>query len=68
MKFFVQFSMNNAAFDDNQAVEVSRILRCIADSIESADSVPEYFSNCRDTNGNTVGTYAAKPDSYAVKE
>lgn len=68
MKFFVQMSINNAAFEDSPASEVARILREIADSIESADSVPEYFRNCRDVNGNTVGTYAAKPDTYAVKE
>lgn len=68
MKFFVQFAINNAAFDENPAREVADVLRQIANSIESADSVPEYFTNCRDSNGNTVGTYAAKPDSYAVKE
>ena len=68
MKFFVQFSMDNAAFDGQPSEEVARILRQIAQRIEDEGDVPEFFTNCRDSNGNTVGTYAAKPDTYAVKE
>ena len=63
MKFIMRFDMNNAAFEDNPAREVARILYAAAQAIESADSVPEYFTNVRDENGNVVGAYAAKPDA-----
>lgn len=63
-KFIMTFSTDNAAFDENPAREVSRILAEVAARIESADRVPEYFENIRDINGNIVGTYAVKPDDY----
>lgn len=66
-KFFVQMSIDNAAFGDEPSAEIARILRDIADIVE-ADGAPDRFANCRDVNGNTVGTYAIKPDGYAVKE
>ena len=65
MKFILRLSMNNAAFAENQARELAAILYEIAAKIESADTVPEQFQNIRDSNGNTVGQYAAKPDDYA---
>lgn len=64
MRFTLSFQMDNAAFDENPAREVARILFDAAQRIESTDKVPEYFENLRDLNGNTIGTYAAKPDEY----
>lgn len=63
-KFILTFSIDNAAFDENPAREVSRILAEVATTIESNDTVPDYFQNIRDINGNIVGTYAVKSDDY----
>lgn len=42
----------NAAFDDAPASEISRILRAMADRMESHGMLPAP----RDANGNTCGT------------
>ena len=66
MKFIIRISMNNAAFaDGSEGAELVRILRNMADSIESEGEAPRCFKNARDINGNIVGQYAAKPDDYA---
>ena len=66
MKFIIRIDMVNAAFvDGNEGAELARILRKLADSIESAGEAPRCFENIRDVNGNTVGQYAAKPTDYA---
>ena len=66
MKFIIRIGMENAAFSEgNEGTELARILRKLADRIESAGEAPRCFENIRDVNGNTVGQYAAKPDYYA---
>ena len=66
MKFIMHINMENAAFaEGNEGAELARILRKMADSIESAGEAPRSFENIRDVNGNTVGRYAAKPADYA---
>lgn len=55
---------NNAAFFENEPTsEIVRCLRAVADRIESGDSF-DTFRNIHDANGNTVGTFAIKPDDY----
>lgn len=53
--FTLEVSTENAAFDDDPAAELCRILRAVADAIEGgADEGP-----IRDANGNTVGQWEA---------
>lgn len=60
-RFIANISLSNSAFEDPS--ELPRILRAMAEDIENN---PEYdrFRNAKDINGNIVGTYAIKPDSY----
>lgn len=54
MKFKCEIDMDNAAFEDNPSVELSRILRSIAVEVEC-----DYTSgNIRDFNGNKVGKFS----------
>jgi hypothetical protein len=55
----IQFSTDNAAFEDNgREEEIARILRRIADKIESG----AVAGTARDSNGNRVGTFEVAPD------
>ena len=66
MKFIIRINLENAAFaDGNEGAELARILRKLADSIESAGEAPRCFEKVRDVNGNTVGHYVAEPADYA---
>ena len=52
--FRLKFHTNNAAFlDDNEPIEVSRILEEIANKISNG----KYSGLVIDVNGNNVGTY-----------
>ena len=72
-RFSVQLSMDNDAFtggaeeaparDLNAALEVARILRKIADTVER-EGFSGFFETILDANGNDVGRFAAKPESY----
>lgn len=53
MKFKIEISTDNAAFEDNVAAETGRILRKIANDIVFFE-VDEVYP-LRDSNGNTVG-------------
>lgn len=56
MKFKLTMDLGNAAFEDNRAYEIARILRDIAAHIEDGmDDEPH--GNCYDINGNNVGHY-----------
>ena len=57
--FKAEFSTNNAAFDDMPATESARILRQIADNIESGAQLGG--GAIRDANGNTVGHWELTP-------
>ena len=68
MKHIFKLSIDcaNAAFcegdtptPESAAPELARILRAVADRIESADTFDTY-RNIQDINGNTVGTFALK--------
>lgn len=49
----IEFETDNAAFDDAPEIEAARILRDLADKLESHG---HYLSmNVRDVNGNTIG-------------
>lgn len=50
----IEIETETAAFDDDQAGEVARILRVLADRIESIGAVPA-DTIIRDINGNQVG-------------
>ena len=67
-KFTLAIKCEGAAFDDDEtgavthesaAPELARILRDVARRIEDGDSF-DTFRNCRDINGNIVGTFALK--------
>ena len=67
-KFTLAIKCEGAAFDDDEtgavthesaAPELARILRDVAYRIEDGDSF-DVFRNCRDINGNIVGTFALK--------
>ena len=67
-KFTLSIKCSGFAFDDDEtgavthesaAPELARILRDVARRIEDGDSF-DTFRNCRDINGNIVGTFALK--------
>lgn len=53
MKATIQIQMDNAAFDDEPATELARILRKLAEKIEQGSD----RENLRDHNGNRVGEF-----------
>jgi hypothetical protein len=62
-KFLLNLSTNNAAFQPDPTPEIARVLRAVADRIESGDTY-DTFRNILDENGNVAGTFALKPDDY----
>ena len=66
-RFTLSIRCSGFAFDDetgavtheSAAPELARILRDVAYRIEDGDSF-DVFRNCRDINGNIVGTFALK--------
>jgi len=66
-RFTLSIKCSGFAFDDetgavtheSAAPELARILRDVARRIEDGDSF-DTFRNCRDINGNIVGTFALK--------
>lgn len=72
MQFKLTFNCDNSAFRDSVTgnvmhdspdtqVEVARILREVANRIESGDYF-DMYRNIKDINGNIVGTYAMKDE------
>jgi len=51
----------NAAFADDPAPELARILRAIADRVESGEDLSHYLT-VFDVNGNDVGRFALKEE------
>ena len=49
----IKINMDNAAFDENEGVELARILRKLANCVDNDLHVDEV--HLRDVNGNTVG-------------
>ena len=67
-RFTLSIKCSGFAFDDDEtgavthesaAPELARILHDVARRIEDGDSF-DTFRNCRDINGNIVGTFALK--------
>ena len=66
--FKLSIDCANAAFcegdsptPESAAPELARILRAVADRIESGDTF-DTFRNMHDINGNIVGTFALKTE------
>jgi hypothetical protein len=55
----IHFKTDNAAFDDMPGLEIARILRALADKLESATSAAN--GPIHDVNGNRVGAYSFEP-------
>lgn len=60
MRLTVTIEATGAAFDDNPAPELARILRELADRIEpqEAGTLPGWLPILRDLNGNRCGVAA----------
>jgi len=53
MKCKIEFSMDNAAFEDDPGGEAKQIILAVAECIIEGDKL----GKCCDSNGNTVGTW-----------
>lgn len=61
--FIVTIHTENAAFEGGDKYdEVARILRVIANSLQTGSANFSYFQALRDSNGNDVGRAAFKQD------
>jgi hypothetical protein len=68
--FKLSFSVENDAFQNgNLHSEIARILRELANKVEGnpTDSI-YWYQNIHDTNGNTIGTYAVKPNENLLRK
>lgn len=54
MKFELFFTCDNAAFEPNAEIEISRILREWAEKIDNGEFIFKYRT-IRDINGNDIG-------------
>jgi hypothetical protein len=52
----INIKMDNAAFEPNPLPEAARILRKLAEAMETYTAVPYQDWVLQDVNGNTVGT------------
>ena len=58
---------NDALADSGNLFEAARILRELADKIESCNHAElSKYQNLRDINGNTCGQYAIKDQTYPL--
>ena len=57
--FTLKFDTDNAAFDDDRAGEIVRVLHSVASRIE-ADGLSGFYETVRDVNGNDIGRFALK--------
>jgi len=56
--FHLEIETSNAAFADDPAGEVARILRDLAERIEGYGVAPASAMSLRDANGNAVGEWS----------
>lgn len=59
--FRITINTDNAAFDPEPALELSRILREIADRLDLVGQPPSHYQTIYDINGNDCGRFALKP-------
>lgn len=59
--FRLYFDTDNASFEDNERAEIARILRKVADRVESPTDISHYLT-IFDANGNDIGRFALKGD------
>ena len=57
MKFELTIDCDNAAFED-AGEELARIVSGVADTIRNRGSLGDTICGVRDSNGNTVGSWA----------
>lgn len=57
MKAQIIINTDNAAFAENGGAELARILRGLAEDVETSDIRYMEGQRLRDINGNTVGTF-----------
>jgi len=58
MEFIVNVTCDNAAFEGNPGIEISRILRKVADKVEAGQEAGKIM----DVNGNSVGEFRLQED------
>jgi hypothetical protein len=56
--FKLEIHADNAAFDPDPTPELARLLRELADKVETYGKVGYPFGRLRDLNGNQVGRWA----------
>lgn len=56
LRFKLQIACDNAAFEDDRATELARILRDLASRLERGEKLEGPGCIVRDINGNFVGT------------
>ena len=56
MKLTIEFSMDNAAFEDDANAEVETIIETTLKRLANADLGREFSFPVFDTNGNKIGT------------
>ena len=54
MEATIRINMDNEAFEENESLELARILRELIEEIEDKDALKR---NLFDINGNKVGTF-----------
>ena len=62
-RFTLQVAVENAAFGEDPTDELVRILRETANRMDEGDTY-DTFRTILDANGNDVGRFALKPESY----
>jgi hypothetical protein len=58
VRFTINMTCDNAAFEDNPEREVARILRRIADRLDQFIDIEPTWHTIFDTNGNDVGRWS----------
>lgn len=59
--FTLSMDCNNAAFEGETLMEIARILRAAARTLEDYPRPDERIGVCQDINGNVVGRYKFDP-------
>lgn len=62
--FTLYFSTTSSEFDSDLASAVARILRRVADKIDSGEYYPGHTKSILDANGNRIGGYKMNVSSF----